>query len=106
MATTLAWTVAAGAGAAAMRPRIVAVHAADSAMRSSGVAIALNALTVALGFLALTLSAFRGVADMGLLISLTMVTSAFAALTILPVLFILLQPKAFRVNEATGTSSE
>lgn len=64
-------------------------------MRSSGVAIFLNAVTVALGFFALFFSEFRGVADMGLLITLTMITSAFAALTILPVLFVLAKPKAF-----------
>jgi predicted RND superfamily exporter protein len=70
-------------------------EAAHATLRSSGVAIAVNAATVALGFAALGLSAFKGVAHMGILISLTMVTSAFAALTILPVLFILLRPRAF-----------
>ncbi len=70
-------------------------EAAHATLRSSGVAIAVNAATVALGFAALGLSAFKGVAHMGILISLTMVTSAFAALTILPVLFLLLRPRAF-----------
>ncbi|MDF1562826.1 MAG: MMPL family transporter [Deltaproteobacteria bacterium] len=72
-------------------------HAAASALRTSGVAIAFNAAAVALGFSALGLSAFKGVSDMGILIALTMVTSAFAALTILPVLFIVLKPRAFAV---------
>lgn len=70
-------------------------EAALSTMRSSGVAILLNAVTVALGFAALGFSEFSGVRHMGLLIALTMLTSAFAALTILPVLFVLARPKAF-----------
>ncbi|MFH1808543.1 MAG: MMPL family transporter [Pseudomonadota bacterium] len=78
-------------------------EAVVATMRSSGVAILVNAVTVALGFMALFFSEFGGVADMGLLISLTMVTSAFAALTILPVLFVLLRPKAFAVD---ATSAE
>lgn len=71
-------------------------QAVIACMRSSGLAIFLNAATVALGFFALFFSEFRGVAQMGLLISLTMITSAFAALTILPVMFSILKPRALR----------
>jgi hypothetical protein len=78
--------------------------AVPAAMRASGVAITLNALTVAAGFMALTLSEFRGVAQMGFLIGLTMVTSAFAALTILPVIFVWVRPRAFiRARSGAGT---
>ncbi|MGI5860987.1 MAG: efflux RND transporter permease subunit [Myxococcales bacterium] len=74
-------------------------EAAVATMRASGVAIFVNALTVASGFFALFFSEFRGVAHMGLLIALTMVTSAFAALTVLPVMFAGLRPKAFKGPE-------
>jgi predicted RND superfamily exporter protein len=70
-------------------------EAVPSTMGASGVAIILNAVTVAAGFMALTFSEFRGVAQMGFLIALTMITSAFAALTILPVLFVWIRPRAF-----------
>ncbi|NOZ85491.1 MAG: RND family transporter [Deltaproteobacteria bacterium] len=62
-------------------------------MRKSGVAIVLNAVTVAAGFSALVFSQFKGVAQMGFLIALTMLTSSFAALTVLPVLFVYLKPR-------------
>jgi hypothetical protein len=75
-------------------------EAAIATLRSSGVAILVNAATVALGFLALFFSEFGGVSDMGLLISLTMGTSAFAALTIVPVLLVLLHPRVFAVGAA------
>ncbi len=78
-------------------------EAIPAAMRMSGVAIAMNALTVAAGFSALTLSAYRGVAHMGLLIAVTMLTSAFGALTLLPILFAWLKPRAFsRATPHTG----
>ena len=62
-------------------------------MRTSGVAVALNALVVAAGFGVLVASSFGGVAQMGFLIALTMLTSAFGALTVLPVLFLYLRPR-------------
>ncbi|MBW2734909.1 MAG: RND family transporter [Deltaproteobacteria bacterium] len=80
-------------------------EAVPSTMRTSGVAITLNALTVAAGFSALVFSEFTGVAQMGFLIALTMVTSAFAALTILPVLFVYLKPRAFTHAAAKEPSS-
>ncbi len=75
-------------------------EAIPAAMRDSGVAIAMNALTVAAGFSALTLSAYRGVAHMGLLIAVTMLTSAFGALTLLPIVFAWLKPRAFTGSHA------
>ena len=63
------------------------------AMEEAGTAIFLNALTVGAGFAVLLLSEFRGIEHMGLLISMTMVWTCLGALTILPVLFMVLRPK-------------
>ncbi|RME29859.1 MAG: RND family transporter [Deltaproteobacteria bacterium] len=71
-------------------------------MRTSGVAVSLNALVVAAGFGVLMASSFGGVAQMGLLIALTMITSAFGALTVLPVLFVSLRPRALDGGNAKG----
>jgi predicted RND superfamily exporter protein len=65
-------------------------------VKSSGLAILLNAVTVAGGFSALLFSEIIGVAQMGFLIALTMITSAFAAVTILPSIFTAARPKAFK----------
>jgi len=56
-------------------------------MLEAGIAIFINAMTVAIGFSILIFSMFRGVRIMGLLITLTMIWSSFGALTILPTLF-------------------
>ncbi len=73
-----------------------AIHA----LQGSGVAIFVNAMTVAAGFLVLVLSGFQGVKYLGLLIALTMITSAFAALTLLPILFATLKPRVFKTKKA------
>jgi len=75
--------------------------AAIETLRDSGVSVFLNAAVVASGFFILLLSAFKGVQYLGLLIGLTMVTSAFAALTVLPVIFMLWRPKAFAAEVAS-----
>lgn len=62
-------------------------------MDSSGVAILLNALTVALGFSTIMASMFKAVSQMGFLISLAMISTCFAALTILPTLLATFRPK-------------
>jgi predicted RND superfamily exporter protein len=62
-------------------------------MQEAGTAIFLNAATVGCGFAILLLSEFRGIADMGLLIAMTMLWTCLGALTILPVLFMTLRPK-------------
>jgi len=67
-------------------------------MRESGVAILLNALTVAIGFAVLLFSAFKGVGEFGLLIAIAMITACLGALTILPILFLMAKPKAFLMN--------
>lgn len=63
-------------------------------MQKAGVAIVFNSLIVASGFALLLLSAFTGVREMGFLLALTMLTTAFGALTILPVLFVTLKPSS------------
>jgi predicted RND superfamily exporter protein len=65
-------------------------------IRESGSPIILNALTAGLGFLVLVFFSFRGVSNMGLLISLTMFTTSIGALTILPVVFITARPKSLK----------
>ncbi len=65
------------------------------ALRESGVAIFLNALTVALGFGCLTFSSYLGVMQMGSLLALTTLSAAFAALVILPLVVLEMKPKTF-----------
>jgi predicted RND superfamily exporter protein len=60
---------------------------------TSGKAILINAVSVGAGFAVLLLSQFDMLADLGLLIALTMGTSALISLTVLPVLLIMIQPK-------------
>jgi predicted RND superfamily exporter protein len=60
---------------------------------TSGKAIIINAASVGAGFAVLIFSQFNIMRDLGLLITLTMFTSAIASLTVIPVLLILLRPK-------------
>jgi predicted RND superfamily exporter protein len=60
---------------------------------TSGKAILINAASVGAGFAVLLLSQFNMLADLGLLIALTMATSALVSLTVLPILLMLFQPK-------------
>ncbi|WP_020614086.1 efflux RND transporter permease subunit [Sediminispirochaeta bajacaliforniensis] len=58
----------------------------------SGQAIIINAVSVALGFLVLTLSSFVVLRYIGLLVAIIMITSSLAAMTILPVLLNIFKP--------------
>ncbi len=69
-------------------------EAVSPTMTTSGVAIVFNSLVVASGFMLLVLSVFKGVRAMGFLLALTMLTTAFASLTILPIYFITFKPKS------------
>jgi len=60
---------------------------------SSGKAIIINAVSVGAGFAVLLLSRFNMLCDLGLLIAITMFTSALVSLTVLPVLLVVLKPK-------------
>lgn len=69
-------------------------HAVTTSMEDSGVAIAFNSLVVAAGFAVIGLSEFVTVSNLGILISLTMITSAFGALTVMPLVFVNFKPKS------------
>jgi len=60
---------------------------------SSGKAIIINAVSVGAGFAVLLLSRFNMLCGLGLLIAITMFTSALVSLTVLPVLLVVLKPK-------------
>ncbi|MDR0624488.1 MAG: MMPL family transporter [Treponema sp.] len=60
---------------------------------TSGKAILINAVSVGAGFAVLVFSRFNMLADLGLLIALTMATSALVSLTVLPALLVLFQPE-------------
>ncbi|MFP3090914.1 MMPL family transporter [Treponema sp. TIM-1] len=60
---------------------------------TSGKAIIINAVSVGAGFGVLAFSQFNMLGDLGLLIALTMGTSALVSLTVIPVLLTLIKPK-------------
>jgi len=60
---------------------------------ASGRAICINALSVGAGFAVLLFSQFVMLQDLGLLIALTMVSSALVSLTLIPVLLSIIKPK-------------
>ena len=60
---------------------------------SSGRAIIINAISVGAGFAVLMFSRFNILADLGLLIAITMFSSATVSLTVLPALLLLIKPK-------------
>jgi predicted RND superfamily exporter protein len=63
------------------------------AFEGSGKAIVINAVSVGAGFAVLALSRFNILADLGLLICLTMFTSALISLTVIPALLSVLNPR-------------
>ncbi|MDR2069946.1 MAG: MMPL family transporter [Treponema sp.] len=63
------------------------------AYATSGKAILINAVSVGAGFAVLLFSQFNMLADLGLLIAMTMGTSAIVSLTVIPVLLNLIKPK-------------
>ncbi|MFZ3109976.1 MAG: MMPL family transporter, partial [Rectinemataceae bacterium] len=63
---------------------------------TSGKAILFNAVSVGAGFGVLAFSQFNILAELGLLIALTMATSALVSLTLLPVLLITVNPAFIR----------
>jgi predicted RND superfamily exporter protein len=69
---------------------------------SSGKAIIINAISVGAGFSVLRFSSFNMLADLGLLIALTMLSSAFVSLTVLPVLLGLFKPSFIAETPRAG----
>jgi len=67
--------------------------------KSSGKAIIINAVSVGAGFAVLLLSRFNMLCDLGLLIAITMCTSALVSLTVLPALLVVLRPKFITKQE-------
>ncbi|MDR2021375.1 MAG: MMPL family transporter [Treponema sp.] len=65
---------------------------------TSGKAIIINAVSVGAGFAVLLLSQFNMLAGLGLLIALTMGTSALISLTVIPVLLLIINPRFVRKN--------
>jgi hypothetical protein len=65
-------------------------------LRTTGKAIIFNAVSVAAGFAVLLLSNFYPLMYMGLLIAITMFTSSIAAMTVLPVLLDIFNPRFIR----------
>ncbi|AEF83225.1 efflux RND transporter permease subunit [Leadbettera azotonutricia] len=65
---------------------------------TSGKAILINAVSVGAGFAVLILSQFNMLRDLGLLIALTMGTSALVSLTVIPVLLLFFKPKFIGVK--------
>jgi predicted RND superfamily exporter protein len=63
------------------------------AFSTTGIAIVINALSVGVGFAVLTLSQFVILRQLGLLICLTMITSALVSLTVIPVLLSIIKPQ-------------
>lgn len=68
--------------------------AVPATMREAGLAIFFNSITVAAGFSIIAMSQFVAIMEMGVLITLTMLTAAFGALTILPGVFLTFKPKS------------
>jgi predicted RND superfamily exporter protein len=66
------------------------------AFAGSGKAIIINAVSVGAGFAVLSLSQFNILADLGLLICLTMFASALISLTVIPALLSVLRPRFVR----------
>jgi predicted RND superfamily exporter protein len=69
---------------------------------SSGKAIIFNAVSVGLGFAALAVSHFNILANLGVLVALTMGTSSLISLTVLPVLLLTLRPAFIAGTAASG----
>lgn len=72
---------------------------------STGKAIVVTTLILCAGFVTLIFSEFLGTFYIGLLISLTLLFAVIADLILLPVLIVLIQPKATRPNGSLATST-
>ena len=75
------------------------VEVLKETFRKSGRGILTNALAVGLGFLVLTLSKFIVLRYIGILVAIVMFTSSFLAMTIIPGILNLTDPKFMRPKE-------
>jgi predicted RND superfamily exporter protein len=71
-------------------------QALSATMQTTGRGIAYNALALALGFAVLLFSTFKGMANFGLLIAMTMIISATSAFTVIPAILVTWEPKFLR----------
>jgi hypothetical protein len=69
------------------------MRAFEETMKSAGKGIVFNTLAVAFGFAIMLFSNFKGLANFGLLITVTMITSALATFTLVPALLLVLKPQ-------------
>lgn len=75
-------------------------------LKVSGRAIAVNALSVGLGFLVLSLSQFIVLRYIGILVGVVMLTSSITALTILPAILNIVKPKFLDKPTASDKSEQ
>lgn len=73
--------------------------AIQATMESSGKAISANAITVAIGFMAMLLSGFVPMRNMGWMIAQMLVVTAIATIVLLPAAIAYFNPKFARVSE-------
>jgi predicted RND superfamily exporter protein len=66
---------------------------------SSGKAIIINATSVGAGFAVMILSSFVMLADFGMLVAITMFSSALVSLTVLPAMLAIIKPKFIYAKE-------
>jgi hypothetical protein len=68
-------------------------QALEATIQTTGRGFAYNALALALGFAVLLFSTFKGTANFGLLIAMTMVISATSAFTVIPAILVTWKPR-------------
>ena len=80
------------------------LEAAIETAAGSGKAIAVNAVSVAAGFLVLTISSFVPLLDLGILISLTMILTAMGSLSLIPAILTIVNRRK-TAGPATATQA-
>ncbi len=69
------------------------VKCLDAVYRTTGKAVFINAVSVAVGFLSLTISRFVPIRQMGILFAVSMIFASMASLIVLPIILNKLKPK-------------
>lgn len=75
------------------------IEATERTLRSTGRAIFINMITVALGFLVLTFGNLIPLRRFGLLVAITMLSSGLGALTLLPAIVVRTKAKWLKINK-------
>ena len=84
----------------------VLIEAAERTLRSTGRAIFINMITVALGFLVLTFGHLIPLRRFGLLVAITMFSSGLGALTLLPAVIVRTKARWLKLNKNRREASE